>query len=75
MGPVRYKIFYGCVNEEKFNNFVVNELIDVIGSYPNPNSIILVDNCSYHGNDTFKWIINKSINVWCHRSADILTAE
>ena len=53
------KIFYGSVDEIKFNDFVIEHLINVIGEYPHPNSIILMDNCSFHKNETFKWIINE----------------
>ena len=53
-GVVVYEVYPGAVNEDKFNGFMVNRLMDYVNPYPGDRSIILLDNITFHHNEVFK---------------------
>lgn len=52
--PIEYEVFFGAINEDKFNDFVTNKLAKHINPYPGKRSLILIDNCRFHHNETFE---------------------
>ncbi|ODQ50892.1 hypothetical protein SAICODRAFT_44558, partial [Saitoella complicata NRRL Y-17804] len=41
-------IFQGSFNADCFVEFVKEELLPIVGPYPGPNSIVVLDNCRIH---------------------------
>ena len=59
-GPAAYKIFHGSVDEDRFVSFCADRLVDVINEWPSPNSIVIIDNVSFHHNEAVHNIIEES---------------
>ena len=52
-----YKVYFGSVNEDKFNEFIVNELIEELNPYPGERSILFIDNAGFNHNQIFLDVI------------------
>ena len=52
-GVLEYKVFFGSVNEDRFNDFIVNDLLVHLNAYPGKCSILFVDNVAFHHNPFF----------------------
>ena len=58
-GVVCFDIIKGACNESRFLRFVVEEIIDHLNPYPQPRSILLLDNCQFHHSAIFKSMIRR----------------
>ena len=59
-GPAAYKIFHGSVTEDRFVSFCAERLVDIIGEWPAANSIVIIDNVSFHHNEAVHNIIEEA---------------
>ena len=50
-----YDAYFGVVklNEEKFSDFVMHELVHCVNSYPEPRSVLALDNIKFNQNKKF----------------------
>ena len=55
--PIEYKVFYGSIDEDVFNEFVRDKLLPHINPYPHKHSVIVIDNCSFHHNIMFRELV------------------
>jgi transposase len=47
-GYIACEIYHGSFNAERFNNFIVNQVLPQMRPFPAPRSILVMDNCSTH---------------------------
>ena len=52
-GIICYDIKFGSINQQLFNDWIVNELFAHLQPYPQNQSILLLDNVQFHHNDIF----------------------
>ena len=50
---------FGSVNEDKFNDFVIHEMIHHLNPYPGPRSVLAIDNIGFHHNELFQNVITE----------------
>lgn len=58
-GILCHKEYFGAVTEDKFNEFIIDELSEFIQPYPGQHSVIILDNCSTHHNIIYKQILDE----------------
>ena len=68
-GVKAFGIYFGSVNEERFIEFFIDELVPLLRPYPQPNSIVLLDNVKFHKNGVVKHILDEigCILIWIPR--------
>ena len=54
-----YEAYFGAVNEEKFNDFVMHKLVHWVNRYPQPRSVVILDNIKFHHNVVFRQTISE----------------
>jgi len=47
-GYIACNVYRGAVTKEDYIAFLEEDLLPLCGQYPNPRSIIIMDNCSIH---------------------------
>ena len=52
-GVLEYKVLFGSVSEDSFNDFIFNDLLQHLNAYPGPCSILFIDNVAFHHNPIF----------------------
>ena len=65
-GVVAHKIFFGAVDEELFNDWIVEHLARHLNVYGLPRSVVVIDNVPFHHNDTLFHIIDTIGAVLVH---------
>ncbi|KAH7903356.1 hypothetical protein BJ138DRAFT_1020774 [Hygrophoropsis aurantiaca] len=53
-GYIALRIVEGSVNSIEFYDFVVNDVLPKMNRYPNPRSILVMDNCAIHKSDALR---------------------
>ncbi|GLB45421.1 hypothetical protein LshimejAT787_2200840 [Lyophyllum shimeji] len=56
-GIIALDIVEGSVNKEKFIQFIRNDLAPQLNPYPNPRSVVVMDNCAIHHDEEIRAII------------------
>ena len=58
-GMIKWKVMDKNTNSDEFLRFVVEELVPLMNPYSEPNSILALDNASYHKNGYLKKILGR----------------
>ena len=68
-GVKAFGITYGGYNEEEFMDFIVNDVLNLMRPFPEPYSVLLLDNVSIHKNDILEELIDDlgGVLIWIPR--------
>ena len=58
-GVLAFDTYLGAVNADQFLDFVMTDLIQYLQPYPNPRSVILLDNIAYHHDPIFIQLVEE----------------
>ena len=50
---------WGAVNEDQFNDFIIEILLQHLNPYPMDQSVLILDNVKFHKNEIFEQIIDQ----------------
>ncbi|KAH7902767.1 hypothetical protein BJ138DRAFT_975325, partial [Hygrophoropsis aurantiaca] len=47
-GYIALRVVEGSIDSTEFLDFVVNDVLPTMNRYPNPRSVLIMDNCAIH---------------------------
>jgi len=57
-GVKAFHIVFGGVNENKFIEFIIDRIVPILRPYPEPFSVLLLDNVQFHKTAALKYIVD-----------------